>query len=210
MELSPARAGDTTYGNGFVLRKLTYFIGASLDGFIAAEDGGVESFPIGDDVIAHIVAEYPETLPTHIAPHVGITPDTKFRHFDTVIMGRGTYEPAARIGITNPYAHLRTYVATRTITESPDPDVTLVADDPIATVRALKAEPGEPGIWLAGGGRLAGALAGEIDELVIKTYPILLGSGIPMLAGEFATIPFTRTDGLVLAGGAMVTRYVRT
>ncbi|MFG3013690.1 hypothetical protein ACGFZB_25230 [Streptomyces cinerochromogenes] len=35
-------------------------------------------------------------------------------------------------------------------------------------------------IWLCGGGRLAGTLWPEIDELLIKTYPVVAGTGIPV------------------------------
>ncbi|OPC79808.1 deaminase [Embleya scabrispora] len=192
------------------MRKLTYFIGATIDGFIADRDGGYDFFPVGEDVVAHLVAEYPETLPTHLAPHMGVGPDTEFRHFDTVVMGRATYEPGMREGFANPYGHLRSYVVTETITESPDPAVTLIAGDPIAKVRELKAEPGGKGIWLAGGGRLAGSLIDEIDELVIKTYPVLIGSGIPMMSGVFGAHAFTHTGGTVLAGGTSVATYRRT
>ncbi|WP_406278759.1 dihydrofolate reductase family protein [Embleya sp. NBC_00896] len=192
------------------MRKLTYFVGASLDGFIADKDGNFDFFPVGEDVLAHLVAEYPETIPVHVAPHVGVTPDAEFRHFDTVVMGRATYDPGLKAGITSPYSHLRTYVVTRSIVESPDPTVTLVADDPVAKVRELKAESGGKGIWLAGGAQLAGALMAEIDELVIKTYPILMGTGIPMLAGELDVTPFTRTGGTVLASGTSVATYSRT
>ncbi|MFE5329174.1 dihydrofolate reductase family protein [Embleya sp. NPDC056575] len=192
------------------MRKLTYFIASTIDGFIADKDGGYDFFPVGQDVVAHLVAEYPETLPTHLAPHVGVAPDTEFRHFDTVVMGRGTYEPGIREGFPNPYGHLRTYVVTETITETLDPAVTLIAGDPVAKVRELKAEPTGKGIWLAGGGRLAGGLIDEIDELVIKTYPVLIGSGIPMMSGVFGAHAFTRTGGTVLAGGTSVATYSRT
>ncbi|MFE3199945.1 dihydrofolate reductase family protein [Embleya sp. NPDC055664] len=192
------------------MRKLTYFIATTIDGFIADKDGGYDFFPVGEDVVAHLVAEYPETLPTHLAPHVGVAPDTEFRHFDTVVMGRGTYEPGIREGLPNPYGHLRTYVVTETITETLDPAVTLIAGDPVAKVRELKAEPTGKGIWLAGGGRLAGSLIDEIDELVIKTYPVLIGSGIPMMSGVFGAHAFTHTGGTVLAGGTSVATYSRT
>ena len=47
----------------------------------------------------------------------------------------------------------------------------------------LKQEDGG-GIYLAGGGNLAGQLIDEIDELVVKVYPLVLGEGIPMFAGR--------------------------
>jgi dihydrofolate reductase len=69
-------------------------------------------------------------------------------------------------------------VVSTTLPASPDPRVQVVAGDPVELVGRLKHRPGA-GIWLAGGARLAGALLGEIDELVIKRYPVVLGAGIP-------------------------------
>ncbi|MYW01569.1 dihydrofolate reductase family protein [Streptomyces sp. SID3343] len=192
------------------MRKLTYFIASTLDGFIADRDGNFDFFPIADATVEYLVREYPETLPTHVASHFGVAPDAEYRHFDTVLMGRATYEPALKAGITNPYRHLRTYVVTSSITESPDPAVTLVAGDPLAAVRELKTEAGDKGIWVAGGAQLAGALLPEIDEVIVKTYPIMIGTGIPLMSGEFAVTAFTRTGGVVLDSGVSVTTYTRT
>jgi hypothetical protein len=50
-----------------------------------------------------------------------------------------------------------------------------------ATVRELKQEQGKD-IWMAGGARLAAALVNELDELILKVNPIVLGSGIPLFA----------------------------
>ncbi|MBT2401114.1 hypothetical protein [Streptomyces sp. ISL-100] len=69
--------------------------------------------------------------------------------------------------ITIPYTYLRQYVVFSTIKPDIDPAVTVVPGDPLALVRELKLEEGTGlGIWLCGGGKLAGALLPEIDELV--------------------------------------------
>ena len=57
-------------------------------------------------------------------------------------MGRATYDPALREGITSPYAHLRQYVVSTSITDSPDPTVEIVSGDPIDKVSELKTEVG--------------------------------------------------------------------
>ena len=133
------------------MRKLTYYVGSSVDGFIAASGGSVDFFPVADDIFKHIVAEFPETLPTHVRTSLGVERENAL--FDTVIMGRATYDPALKEGIPSPYSHLKQYVATRQLNSSPDPAVSITSD-PIATVRELKQERGL-GIWLAGGGKLA-------------------------------------------------------
>ena len=81
--------------------------------------------------------------------------------------------------MTNPYPHLRTLVFSRTIGESPDPEVEVVSTDPAQRVRELKSESGA-GLWLVGGGELAGSLYDEIDELLLKLAPLTIGCGVPL------------------------------
>ncbi|TVT50615.1 dihydrofolate reductase [Amycolatopsis rhizosphaerae] len=176
------------------MRELTYYVAASLDGYIAGPDGSYDFFVFEGELRKTILAEYPETMPTLARGPFGLT-TTPNRHFDTVIMGRGTYEPGLRAGMTSPYAHLEQYVVSRTLT-SDDPAMTIVDGDPAALVRELKERDGK-GIWLCGGGKLAGALRDEIDELVIKHNPVVLGSGIPLFDGPFAPtgfLPVARRD----------------
>lgn len=186
------------------MRKLTYYVGASIDGFIAGPDGSVDFFPLADDMLEFILSEYPETVPSHVRRTLGIDPQNQ--HFDAVVMGRATYEPALREGITSPYQHLRQYVVSGSITESPSTDVHLIGGDVLAQIRQLKAEEGS-GIWLAGGGRLAGALFTEIDELVIKRYPVTCGSGTPMLSTDFSPTAFTLIGARTFDSGATVASY---
>ncbi|MFI9505728.1 dihydrofolate reductase family protein [Nocardia sp. NPDC052566] len=190
------------------MRKLVYFVGMSLDGYIAGPSGEIEHHPLGADMAAWIAAEYPETLPTHARPHFGLAADAPSRHFDTLVMGRGTYEPALAIGVTSPYGHMRQYVASSTLGAIDDPAVELVSGDPIAVVRELKAEDGMD-IWLAGGGRFAAALLDEIDELIIKSYPVVLGTGIPAFAGRFRPTLFTPTRRMGFENGSQVTWCTR-
>ena len=190
------------------MRTLTYYVGASLDGFIAAPDGSIDAFPVTEDVIEFMAADHPETLPTHRREQLGVT--APGRCFDTVVMGRNTYTPALQAGIVSPFAHLDQYVVSTTLPASPDPRVHVVADDPVELVRRLKHRPGA-GVWLAGGARLAGALLGEIDELVIKRYPVVLGAGIPFSTTDQAcNVCFELIDDRILRGGTTVARYTRT
>ena len=123
--------------------------------------------------------------------HFGVRGDNKL--FDTVLMGRSTYEVGLKEGITSPYPHLRQYVFSGSMGESLDPAVTVVSGDPIAEVRRLKAETPfraerrsggsrAESIWLCGGGKLASAIHSEIDELILKIHPVVIGAGIPLFA----------------------------
>ncbi|KAA8885149.1 dihydrofolate reductase [Nocardia colli] len=156
------------------MRKLTYYVASTIDGYIATEEGSVDFFPVGGDHGPAITAQYPETLPTKVRESMGI--DKRNRYFDTVLMGRKTHDFGVRTGTSSPYAHLKQYVVSTTLPENPDPDVELIASDPLAKVRELKRDNGL-GIWLCGGGELAQELLPEIDQIFLKLYPVLLGRG---------------------------------
>ena len=195
------------------MRKLVYYIATTLDGFIAGPDGadptGPDGFwPIPEDYIRHLVTEYPETLPVQARAALSVTaPGT---HFDTVLEGRRSYEIGLRAGITDAYPHLRHLVFSRTLIESPDPAVELVAGDPVDTVRQLKREDGKD-IWLIGGAELAGALYGEIDRLVLKMAPLTIGAGIPLFSDKAMFDPrgWQLTGHTVLDSGAAFMTFAR-
>lgn len=189
------------------MRALVYYIGVSIDGYIAGPDDQIDFYPLADEFMAWMTAEFPDTLPTHIRSHLGMD-DVPNRRFDTVVMGRRTYDPAYSVGITNPYAHLRQVVVSRSL-ESPDPDVTVVRDDPVAAVRALKQEESELDVYLAGGGHLAGQLLDEIDRMVVKLYPVVAGAGRPAFADRFAPTRFEMDEARTFPGGTAVLQYSR-
>lgn len=159
------------------MRKLTYYVASTIDGFIAAPDGSVDFFPAGGDHGPAITAQYPETLPTKVRESLGV--ESPGDTFDAVLMGRKTHDFGVRTGTSSPYAHLRQFVVSATLPGDPDPNVTLIAGDPSDRVRALKQEQGA-GIWLCGGGELARTLLPEIDQIFLKMYPIVLGHGRPL------------------------------
>ncbi|MCO8275994.1 dihydrofolate reductase family protein [Actinoplanes sp. TRM 88003] len=187
------------------MRKLIYYVAATVDGFIAAPDGDFAFFGLPDELLAFIAERYPETLPTAFRDQLGITAPNQV--FDTVVMGRGTYEPALEVGVTSPYAHLEQFVFSRTLDPAIDPAVTVVADDPVPYLRELKQRPGKD-IWLCGGGAFAGAVRSEIDEYVIKLNPLLAGQGIPLTAGPFDPARLALIDATPVGdSGVIVLRY---
>jgi dihydrofolate reductase len=123
------------------------------------------------------------------------------------VMGRGTYEPALRQGVTSPYAHLRQIVLSRTLATI-DPAVEVEPGDPVALVQKLKAEDGLD-IWLCGGGALAGALWDEVDELVVKLNPLTAGHGIRLAVRGFAPSLLTLVSATPTEDGVVLLRYTR-
>ncbi|GAA2530867.1 dihydrofolate reductase family protein [Pilimelia columellifera] len=190
------------------MRELTYYVAVTIDGFIAAPDGDFGFFPLRGNHLTGLIKEFPETMPVHLRAALGLT-DISARQFDTVLMGRRTYEPAARAGLTSAYPHLDQHVFSRTMREAPDPSVTLVNEDPVAYVRRLKQRSGL-GIWLCGGSDLAGALLPELDQLILKVNPVLIGSGRPLFNRQFEVQQFTFMGTQAYDSGVVVQRYRRT
>ena len=186
------------------MRNLTYYVATSIDGFIAAPDGSFSDFVFEGDHMAMIFAEYPDTLPAQGREARGI--DAPNTNFDTILMGRNTYQVPG--GLPSPYPHLRQYVFSTTLQDTPD-DVEVVSSDPLDKVRELKQEDGLD-IWLCGGGQLASTLLPEIDKLVLKVNPVLLGRGIPLFDGEFPAERFTVGTPRVFTSGVVVMTYTRS
>nr|WP_042180487.1 dihydrofolate reductase family protein [Kibdelosporangium sp. MJ126-NF4]CEL14410.1 Dihydrofolate reductase [Kibdelosporangium sp. MJ126-NF4]CTQ88775.1 Dihydrofolate reductase (EC 1.5.1.3) [Kibdelosporangium sp. MJ126-NF4] len=189
------------------MRKLVYYVGVSLDGYIAGPGGEFDFFPESEAYTAWMADRFRDTIPTAFRTQVGLSADLPNTTFDTVVMGLGTYQPALDMGVTSPYAHLEQYVVSTSLAEIDDPAVTLVRD-PLSLVRELKQRAGKD-IWLAGGGKLAGALLPEIDQLVIKSYPVLAGAGVPVVNGDFQPTRFTPVERLSFDNGATVTWFDR-
>lgn len=170
------------------MRKLIYHCAASVDGFIALEDGSFDCF----------LMEGP-----HVQDFI-----EGFANYDTALMGRRTYDVGLAAGVTNPYPMMKTYVFSRTMKESPDEAVTLVSKDAVALVQELKQADGKD-LWLVGAGDLASTLlaAGLIDEICIKLNPIVLGKGIPIIANRESPLAVVLAGSKVYDNGVVLLSY---
>lgn len=186
------------------MQKLTYFVASTVDGYIAGPDGQHDFFPYEGDHMAALSEDFPETMPAHVRQHLGLP--TVQEHFDTVIMGRRTYEPALSLGIEDPYAPLRTIVFSRSHPAQLKGSLQVTADDPVLTVQGLKREKGR-GIWLCGGASLASQLVPEIDEVILKLNPLLAGGGIRVLDGAFRPQTLTLREQRVFRSGVVFLTY---
>jgi dihydrofolate reductase len=161
------------------MRKLIYYIACSADRFIAREDGSFNDFPTEGEHLADLLKLFPETVAAHMRQALGIRAENQC--FDDVLMGRRTYEVGKMFGVTNPYPHMKQYLFSRSLKNSPDPNVELVSSDAVASVQGLKQQTGKD-IWLCGAADLAASLFTEIDEVILKVNPFLLGTGIPLFS----------------------------
>ena len=140
------------------MRRLRYSVAASLDGFIAGPKGEYDWIPMDPDIDFGAM----------------------FSRYDTLIMGRKSYEASASYGEEmNMWKHLRSIVCSTTLTSVKGAE--LWSDNVPERIRALKTEPGQD-LWLFGGGGLFRTLleAGVVDDIEIAVVPVLLGGGIPL------------------------------
>jgi dihydrofolate reductase len=141
------------------MRRVRYGVAVSLDGYIASREGDADWIAMDPDIDFGAL----------------------FNQFDTLIMGRRTFETvAATQGPSMP--GMKVVVISRTLRQSDHPDVTISAD-PAAVLTELRARPGKD-IWLFGGGSLFRSCleAGLVDTVEVAVIPVLLGGGIPLLA----------------------------
>lgn len=190
------------------MRKLVYYVAVTLDGYIAGPGGEYDFYPICDDMSSTMSPKYPEMIPTAMREHIGMAVDTPNRSVDTVVMGRGAYEPALSQGVRSPYSHLMQYVVSRTLAPVDEPRLRIVDTDPVELVRDLKSQEGLD-IWLCGGGNIAGQVLDEIDHLIFKSYPVIAGDGIPVLSGNFAPTRFEVSAREEFSNGTQVTWFDR-
>lgn len=169
------------------MRRVRYSVAASLNGYIADANGGFDWIP--HDPTVDFAA--------------------LFGAVDTVVMGRRTYEvmqsqsePAWKPGT-------RVYVVTRTLAPESAPGVTIVRDNPVDLTSSLRHETGSGEIWLFGGGQLfAALLAGrQVDAVEVAVVPVLLGTGIPLLASGGDRTALTLTRSHVYASGIVMLQY---
>jgi dihydrofolate reductase len=171
------------------MRKLIYHVAASLDGFIAHEDHIVEGFLNEGD---H-ATEYLESLKND---------------YDTVLMGRKTYDFGLQFGVTNPYPWLKQYVfsSRQDITE---PNISVISSDPSEFVTRLKAETGKS-IYLCGGATLATTLLENhlIDEILVKINPVLFGTGIGLTRALPAFLALELKSCKTYANGVLLVHHI--
>jgi len=141
------------------MRRVRYSVAMSLDGYVAGPKGESDWILMDPDI------DFGALISS----------------FDTILMGRKTYEAARQQGGGPEMPGIRSYVLSRTLRQPDCPGVT-VSDDAGNTVAKLKAAPGKD-IWLFGGGSLFRSLLGMglVDTVEVAIIPVLLGRGVPLL-----------------------------
>jgi dihydrofolate reductase len=163
-------------------RRVRYVVATSLDGFIAG--------------------------PNDEADWIVMDPEIDFgelsSQFDTMLMGRRTFERIKASGGGGSTAGMDVFVFSRTLRPEQHPEVTVVehAGEALAD---MQSKPGKD-VWLFGGGSLFGSLAelGHVDTVELAVVPVLLGEGVPLLRRTSRRIVLQLTRNKLYASTGIV------
>lgn len=168
------------------MRKVIYAAAASLDGFLAGPDGAMDWLRFSE-----------EAAQINRSSWDGV---------DTMLLGRKTYQFAARSGGAGAFMKLRTYVFSRTLDAAEGAE--LIRDDAVPFVNSLKSRKGGT-ILIMGGGELATALAGSglVDEIAMNIHPLLLGNGARMFGPMADRVALELMESRPIAESCLFARY---
>lgn len=170
------------------MRKVVFGGANSLDNYFARKDDAVD-WLLWNDEVGKFMAGY-------------------FKRFDTIVMGRRTYEVALRMGHNGSNPGMKTYVFSRTLKPQSRKEPEITSEDVAEFVARIKQEDGKD-ICIMGGGLLAKPLfeADLIDEIGFNIHPVLLGSGIPLFHEMNHQVNLELTDCRTFKNGCVLVVY---
>jgi len=172
--------------------ELVYYVAASVDGYIAKPDGGLD----------------------WLAPYEGGDEDYGYAQFyksvDAVLMGRNTYEQSISFPAW-PYPGKPCWVFSHGSSKNLPADVVVTTQSPALVVSEI-ASRGIKRAWLVGGGALAGSFQsqGLITEYIVTFILVILGDGIPLFMPSGSTEKLRLVEAKQYPDGLMQLRYLRS
>jgi dihydrofolate reductase len=172
--------------------KVSVYIAASLDGFIARKDGSID---------------WLDNIPNPSGEDYG------YQHFidsiDVIVIGRNSFEKVLTFE-TWPYTGKRVVVLSTHALEIPDrlpKNVTVQNASPLTLIESLSKE-GVTHLYVDGGITIQRFLATDlVDELTITRIPILLGDGLPLFGSIEHDIQLEHLETKTFANGLVQSKY---
>lgn len=173
---------------------ISAFIGTSLDGYIARENGDLdwldkanELVPVGED------CGYAAFMSS----------------VDVLIMGRKTYEKVLSFGSWS-YGATKVIVLSRSKVEIPselEETVSYSSETPVALCERLQNE-GNKYLYIDGGMTIQSFLAEQLlTDITITRVPVILGSGIPLFGRLDDDIHLNHLGSIVYDFGFVQSKY---
>jgi dihydrofolate reductase len=173
----------------------TVFIAASVDGFIARENGGLDWLPVEEGALPAEGEDYGYRA--------------LMETVDVIVMGRNSFE-TVRAFPTWPYGDTAVVVLTHRPLDIPEAlafTVQAMAGSPAEIVARLQAH-GRHHAYVDGGNVIQSFLAaGLIQRVIITRVPVLLGSGIPLFGKLPHDVLFRHLSTEAYPNGLVQSRY---
>lgn len=177
--------------------RVTIHMVASLDGFIARRDGGVDWLETAD----------------RFEDGESMTPERVKAVLDSIdcyVMGSHTYELALQFeakGLGWVYGTTPTVVLTSRALSSSRDTVTFFDGDVADLLARLRGQ--YSGIWVVGGGVVCGDVLrrGLADEVRYSIVPIAIGDGVPFFTGLDRDVALHLVESTAYRNGMVALRY---
>ncbi|MFD5266811.1 dihydrofolate reductase family protein [Streptomyces sp. NPDC058335] len=183
------------------MRKLTYGMNLTLDGYIAAPADDI-GWSVPSDELFQFWSD--QLQATDLALYGRKLWQGMSSHWPTA--DQQPDATPAEIEYARRWRDMSKVVFSSTI-DKVDWNTRLVTGDAVAEITRLKAEDGGPmhivGATLAG----AAMRAGLIDEYVLATAPVLVGGGTPFFAALDSWVNLNLVETRTLPCGVILTRY---
>ena len=177
---------------GVARPRTSVFVGTSLDGVLARQDGTFDFLSAGGE-----------------ANGAANGFDAFLASVDAVLMGRNTYDVVLPFPAW-PYGRKPVFVLThRDLPSAPaGAIVEPMSGEPAAVLQSLEGR-GFTHVYVDGGLTIQQFLGGGlIDRIVVTRVPVLVGGGIPLFGALPADVLLQHVATHVLPGGAVQSEYV--
>jgi len=183
------------------MRKVTYSMGVSLDGYIVGPDGGFEWSAPDEEVFGFVTEEIRE-VGAHLLGR---------RLYETMLYWETADQDPSLDAATLEWAALWKRIP-KVVFSATLPAVQgnarLASGGVGEEIERLRAEPAEGDIAI-GGAALAAQVAalGLIDEYLVRVYPVLVGGGIPFFPRDERRVDLDLVETRTFSAGVVYLRY---
>lgn len=173
------------------MTKIIYYVASSLDGFIAGKNDDISPFIKNGKGVEKYQAD--------------------LLNFETVIMGRRTYEFGFQYGLQPgqpAYPHMENHIFSNSLKIENLSDSVHIEKISIDRIKEIKSTA-KTDIYLCGGGEFAGWLLdnGLIDQLKLKLNPIILEDGIKLFGNSTDNTKWNLIKNESFEGGLQILTY---
>jgi dihydrofolate reductase len=172
--------------------KTFIYIGTSIDGFIAREDGDID------------------WLVKYDSPEVNESFTEYMNNIDAIVMGRATFEKV--LSFQNWPYDKKVFVLSSSLNNIPDHlqgKAEIISMRPKVVLNFLSSS-GFTNIYVDGGKVIQEFLREDcIDEMIITRVPVLIGNGIPLFGFLQKDLNFEHIETKVYSSGLVKSHYRR-